>query len=296
MNKFIKTYIGFLKKFLRPQKSLRVVFDSSNGTTGPILKRLMTNNPQLTTYLINDKPNGNFPGHGPNPMLKGATKQLQVAVKQNKADLGIIFDADGDRVFVCDDQGRLVHPDIIAYLLVYYLKPKKMVINTPTGWLVRSLKRQGVKIYETPVGYFYVTRAMRKTGATFAAEHSAHYFFKNFFYRDAGILTAISVINAASKLPYCLSDFVDLVPQSYRSWEINFIVKNKERLLKIIEGKYKKEAKKISRLDGLKMDFDKWWLSIRPSQNEPLLRLNIEAETEEVLRRKLRAIRETISA
>lgn len=294
MNKFIDIYVGFLKKFLQPQKPLKVVFDSSNGTTGPVLEKLKIKD--LRFKIINGKPDGNFPAHGPNPMLKGATGQLEAAVKKHEADLGVIFDADGDRVFVCDNLGRLIHPDIIACLLVHYLKPKKIVINTPTGWLVRNLKQQGIKIYETPVGYYYVSRAMRKTGATFAAEHSAHYFFKNFFYRDAGILTAIFIINAVSALPYRLSDFVDLIPQSYRSWEINFIVKNKERLLKAIEKKYKKEAKKISRSDGLRIDFNKWWLSVRPSQNEPLLRLNIEAETEELLRQKLRALKDIISA
>ncbi len=137
---------------------------------------------------------------------------------------------------------------------------------------------------------------MRKIGATFAAEHSAHYFFKNFFYRDAGVLTAIFIINLVSALPYRLSDFVDLLPPYYRSWEINFVVKDKERLLKIINGKYKKKANKISHLDGLKMELSGWWFNIRPSQNEPLIRLNIEAVTEKLLQQKLRELKKIISS
>ncbi len=128
MNKFINIYVGFLKKFLQPQKPLKVVFDSSNGTTGPILNFLLKTNSLINYKLINQIPDGHFPGHGPNPMLKGATKQLETAIKKDKADLGFIFDADGDRVFICDNLGRLIHPDIIAYLLVYYLKPKRLVI------------------------------------------------------------------------------------------------------------------------------------------------------------------------
>lgn len=295
MAKFINVYVGFLKKFLRPERPLRVVFDCSNGTTGPILKQLLkAEGHKLKAFFINDKPDGNFPGHGPNPMLKGATKQLETAVRRERADLGIIFDADGDRAFVIDNQRRPLHPDIIAYLLIWHLGPKKVVINTPTGWLVRNLKFQGIKIFESPVGYYFVSRLMRKTGSRFAAEHSAHYYFGNFFCRDAGILTAILVINAVSLFPYRLSDFVDLLPQYYRSWEVNFVVKDKNRLLKIIEKKNRKGARKISHSDGLTMEFDDWWFNVRPSQNEPLLRLNIEATSEKSLNQKTRALKKII--
>ena len=104
------------------------------------------------------------------------------------------------------------------------------------------------------------------------------------------------VINAVSFLPYRLSNFVDLLPHYYRSWETNFIVKNKERLLKIIEKKYKRGAKKISHSDGLKMEFDNYWLNVRPSNTEPLLRLNIEAKTEKLLQAKLKELKKIISS
>lgn len=294
MSRFVNAYAVFLKKFLRPQKPLKVVFDCSNGTTGPILEKLKIKD--FRFKIINDRPDGNFPAHGPNPMLRGATRQLEAAVKKDKADLGIIFDADGDRVFIVDNRGRVLHPDIAACLLAWHLRPKRIVINVPTGWLMRNLELQGVKIFESPVGYYFVNRLMRKTGSGFAAEHSAHYFFKDFFYRDAGIWTAILIINAVSVLPYRLSDFVDLLPPYYRSWEINFVVKNKERLLKIINGKYKKKAKKISHLDGLKMELSGWWFNIRPSKNEPLIRLNIEATTEKLLQQKLKELKKIISS
>lgn len=295
MIKFINVYIGFLKKFLRLERSLRIVFDCSNGTTGPILRRLLkAENHKLKALFINDKPDGNFPGHGPNPMLKGATEQLETAVRRERANLGIIFDADGDRALIIDNQGRLLHPDIVAYLLIWYLGPKKVVINTPTGWLVRNLKLQGVKIFESPVGYYFVSRLMRKTNSRFAAEHSAHYYFGNFFCRDAGILAAILIINAVSLLPYRLSEFVDLLPQYHRSWEVNFIVKDKDRLLKIIEKKNGKGVRKISHSDGLTMEFDDWWFNVRPSQNEPLLRLNIETTSKKLLNQKTMSLKKII--
>src|SRR3990167_6992312 len=179
---FINIYSDFLKKNLNPQKKLKVIFDCSNGTAGPILKQLTINNEQLTTYFINDKPDGNFPAHGPNPLKSGALKQLQNKVKKYKADLGIIFDADGDRVFFIDNLGRFINPDAIAKLLIWNLKPKKIIIDVRTGWLIKKM--------------------MRKTNADFAAEYSGHYYFKNFFFVDSGILAAIEIINAISKLPY----------------------------------------------------------------------------------------------
>lgn len=293
---YTKTYVDFLRRFFDLKRPLKIVFDCSNGTTGPVLKKVAASCSMLQTLFINDNPDGNFPAHGPNPMLKGATKQLETAVKKHKADLGIIFDADGDRVFIIDNQGRPLHPDIVAYLLAWYLKPKKIVINTPTGWLVRNLKSQGIKIFESPVGYVFVSRLMKKTGSGFAAEHSAHYYFDNFFYRDAGILAAILIINAVSLLPYRLSDFVDLLPQYYRSWEINFVVKNKERMLKIIENEYERGAKKNSHSDGLKMEFNNYWFNVRPSNTEPLLRLNIETTSKKLLNQKIKELKRIISS
>lgn len=136
---------------------------------------------------------------------------------------------------------------------------------------------------------------MREEKADFGAEHSGHYYFKQFFYLDSGILAAIEVINALSKLPYKISDFVDLLPQYYRS-EIDIkykveSIKDKENLLKKIEGKYlllnTKYLIRISHLDGLTMEFPEWWFNLRFSQTEPLLRLNVEAAEKSKLQEKV---------
>src|SRR3989338_4263166 len=190
---FINIYSDFLKKNLNPQKKLKVIFDCSNGTAGPILKQLTINNEQLTTYFINDKPDGNFPAHGQNPLKSGALKQLQNKVKKYKADFGIIFDADGDRVFFIDNLGRFINPDAIARLLIWNLKPKKIIIDIRTGWLVKNLKSQSapsasaswrmgrrrtnLKIIESKVGHYFIKKLMRKIDADFSAEYSGHYYF-----------------------------------------------------------------------------------------------------------------------
>ena len=288
---YFHLYFSFLKKFYspNPDKKLKVVFDCSNGTAGLILEKFTTNHSKLKIYFINDKPDGYFPAHGPNPLKPGAVKQLQAAVEKNKADLGIIFDADADRVFFVDDKSRFIDPDAVARLLIWHLKPKKVIIDVSAGWLVKKLK-----IIESKVGHYFIKQKMRKENADFGAEHSGHYYFKEFFGLDSGILAAIEVINAVSRLPYKLSDFVELLPKYYRQ-EINIRRQTSnfkcQELLKKIEDYYKLKALpgrqagerykllRISRLDGLTMEFSDWWLNLRFSNTEPLLRLNVEAQS-----------------
>jgi len=293
-NIFLEDYSKFLQEFLKPQKKLKVVFDSSNGVTSLVLKKLKARN--LKFEIINGKLDGDFPAHGPNPLNPGATDQLQAAVKKNKADLGAVFDADGDRAFFVDDKGRLIDPDAIARLLIWNLKPEKIIVDSSSGWLVKKLIAGNLKIIPCQVGHYFIKKLMREQKADLGAERSGHYYFsfRNFgedgFYMDSGILAAIEVINAVSKLPYRLSDFVDLLPRYYRS-EIDINVghiKDKEHLLKKIEDDYSKIGlADKSYLDGLTMEFSDWWFNIRFSQTEPLVRLNIEALAEAKLQEEV---------
>ncbi len=333
MNQYQKFYVKFLKKFLKPHpfghclggasklpptlplwrtsrasRPLKVVFDCSNGTSGPIVRGLTTNNQRLTTFIINQIPDGNFPAHSPNPLEKNAAKQLQKAVLKNRADLGVVFDEDGDRAVFVDDKGRIADPDAVASLLIWSLKPKKVVVNETTSLLIRKEKPgMGYKLIKSENGSYFIKKAIKKHNADFGCERSGHYYFKKFFNADSGILSAIEVINAVSNLPYKFSEFLDLSPKYYRSEDINInfqfprqrrgspqaAISNFQRLLKIIEGKYKKTAVNISHIDGLRMDFkngiasrsfDKgWWFNFQLSNTEQIARLNIEAENKETL-------------
>ena len=291
---YIKIYADFLNKKLNPQKKLKVIFDCSNGTAGLVLKQLTTNDKQLTTHFINDKIDGNFPSHGPNPSAIGALEQLQKTVLKEKADLGAIFDADGDRVFFIDNLGRFIDPDTITRLLIWHFNPKKVVIDVRTGWLVKRLITKDLKLTTSKAGHYFIKKLMKEFNADFGAEKSGHYYFpikneKNISYIDSGIITAIEVINALSKLPYSLADFNDLLPQYCRSGEINIKmnnesgIRNYESLLKKIENKFKNQAVKVSYLDGLTIESDDWWFNLRPSNTEPVLRLNIEAKKKEIV-------------
>lgn len=288
MNQYQKSYISFLKKFLKPIKPLKVVFDCSNGTVGSILKPLLKTNQLINYKLINQTPDGNFPAHSPNPLEKNAPKQLQKAVLKNRADLGVVFDEDGDRAVFVDDKGRIADPDAVANLLIWFLKPKKVVVNETTSLLIRKEKPgMEYKLIKSQNGSYFIKKAIKKHNADFGCERSGHYYFKKFFNADSGILSAIEVINAVSKLPYKFSDFLDLSPKYYRSGEINinfqFSISNFQRLLKIIESKYKKTAVDISHIDGLRIDFPNWWFNLQLSNTEQIARLNIEAENKETL-------------
>ncbi|MCX6702645.1 MAG: hypothetical protein NTW60_02150 [Candidatus Wolfebacteria bacterium] len=294
---YLKLYADFLKKSLEPRKPVKIVMDASNGATGMVLKKVFSKNKSVSPFYLNAKPDGNFPGHGPNPMILGATNQLQTEVKKQKADFGFIFDADGDRVFFTDNKGRMVNPDSIARLLVSYLKPVKIVINEPTGLLVRNIPKEmpGKKIIESRVGHYFMMKTMKETDSDFGAEHSAHYYFKKFFYRDAGILAAINVINAVSELPYPLSQFVDFLPVFYHIPETNFRVKNSEKLMKEIKKSYSSKALKTSNLDGLTFRFKNYWFNVRASNTEPLIRLNLETLSGKLLEEKTKELSDFIS-
>lgn len=299
---YINIYADFLKKFLKPEKPLKVIFDCSDGTVGLILKKIFSNCQLLITNYINADPDGNFPAHGPNPLKPGALKQLQNEVKKQKADLGVIFDADADRVFFVDNLGEFINPDIIARLLIWHLKPKKTIIDIRTGWQVRKLINSSThQLTISRVGHYFIKKLMREIKADFSAEYSGHYYFKKFFYADSGILAAIETINAASKLPYKLSDFINLLPQYYRSSELNLKFNSARnyaehdtelrRIMGKIEQKFKKRVIKISHLDGLIMEFKDFWFNLRPSNTEPLSRLNIEAVSRKLLNQKIKELR-----
>ncbi|OGY67470.1 MAG: hypothetical protein A3H63_01070 [Candidatus Harrisonbacteria bacterium RIFCSPLOWO2_02_FULL_45_10c] len=297
---FINLYADFLKKFLKLQRKLKVVFDCSNGTTGIILKKLFlkskVKSPKLKVTFINDNPDGNFPAHGPNPLASSATDELKKAVLAGKADLGIIFDADGDRVFFIDNRGRRVDPNEIAYILMRQY-PGPYVIGAVSSWRLKKSKAKSPKskVYVSRVGHYFFKNMMREKTASLGLEHSGHYYFRDFFYCDSGILAALSIITFLSSLDTDLASYLNQLPAYYRSGEINFKVSDKGKALRQIEKFYKKSSRKISKLDGLTAEFADYWFNVRPSNTEDLLRLNMEAKSQKILNEKMKEIKKVIS-
>lgn len=322
--RYLDLYAAFLKKFLAVRRPLRVVFDCSNGTAGRVLRELFKTHKLISVQLIHGRPDGRFPAHGPDPLAPRATDDLERAVRRAKADLGVIFDADGDRVFFIDDAGRKIHSDATAYLIGANGEGP-VLLDVRSGYLARELFRAaGRRILVERVGHYFIKKRMRKDRIPFAAEFTGHYYFKDFFFCDSGIFAAINMINQISNLPIRqagfktqnvrLSAWLDGLPRYYSSGEVNFRIRDKDQAMTRILRAYRGRARRISRMDGIKMEFgpstgstnsphagsgqgkgdNEWWLLARPSNTEDLLRLTLEAKRENVFKKELRGVREII--
>lgn len=290
---FSRLYSDFLRRFLNPARPMRVVLDASDGVTGPLLKQIFVGRPRIIAYLLNGAPDGNFPAHGPDPRAPHAIDALSREVRRRHADLGAIFDGDGDRVFFTDETGQPLESDVTGRLLISHLRPRKIVADTCSGWLIIHLSSSGLHAttFVSRVGHYYIKKMMRKVHADLGIEKSGHYYFKEFFGKDSGILAALHAVNAVSRLPYTLKNFSHLLPQSYRSKEINFSVRHAARAMRRIEARFKARASRVSHLDGIRMEFgDAWWFNVRPSNTEPLLRLNLEAQSKKLLDQRTREL------
>jgi len=297
MTNYLELYTKFLVKFLKPKKNLRVVFDSSNGTTGLVIGKLKALvGDKLEMILINDQPDGDFPAHGPDPLQPGATDQLAAAIKKHQADLGVIFDSDGDRAFFVDNRGRLLIPDTAIILLAENFKGSTL-LTINIGMLAREhFAREKRKVYDSRVGHYFVKQILLGKKVPFGAEPSGHYYFKDFFYADSGILSSLFFINSVSRLETSLSEWLDALPRYYRSGEVNFkISRPKEEVLRVMEEVMMPRKPKVSKLDGIRMDFNDWWCMVRASNTEPLIRLNVEAKDKKVFEKELAFLSELLS-
>ncbi len=288
---YFRLYAEYLSEFLDVKQPLRVVFDCSNGTTGLVLKNLFAGKQTpIEAKLINERPDGNFPAHGPNPLAKGALDQLASAVVMSKSDLGAVFDADGDRVFFTDNLGRLVRPAAAILLLVSRFAGDLALPVNVGPFVKKALSKIGRKAIDSRVGHYFLKKLIKEKQLDFAAEQSGHYYFKEFFGLDSGILAALEFINAAADLRQPLAQWINQLPPHFISEEINFEVADKAAAIAALKEKYGSSAKKTSELDGLSMEFDQWWFNVRPSNTENLLRLNLEAESESWFKEKLTEI------
>jgi len=288
----LKNYGEFLLGHLKLKRKLKVILDGSNGGTGPVLEYIKRRSKDLELELRDTRPDGNFAAHGPNPLRRGALLDLSLAVRKHKADFGATFDADGDRVFFVDDLGRPIPYEIVSLLLLLYLKPRTMIVDARYGYLLGDMRPKGTKFMISRVGSSFIKETMRKNRIEFGSEESGHYYFKQFFYADSGIMAAVLFASAVSEIVGVkLSVWIDDLPKFYRSPELNFKVKDKKGTLSRVERHFRGKAKTISKLDGLRMEFGDWWFSLRPSNTEDLLRLNVEATDRITLNRSLTELR-----
>ncbi len=291
---FKETYIHFLRGFLDLQRPLKVVFDFSNGPTASVVPRLVRGYRLMNPAYLDRRLSGNFPGHGPNPMAGRGIMHLHREVLRRGADLGVIFDADGDRAFFVDGRGRWVPPHVVAHLLFHHHRPPYVADQIVATTLGKADPFTGQHLHRSRVGSYFVKQLMRRIGASVGVEYSGHHYFKDFFYVDAGIFSAIKVMGAVSRLPYALADYVDLLPKQIYAQLINIRTTEPKHVVERITRQFRPRARSASQIDGVTIDFGAWWLTARPSNTEPLVRVFIGAYERGELKRATVAVRRTI--
>lgn len=289
----LKDYATHVKKFIDVKKlvKLKVVADAGNGMAGKIVPLIFKGLPVKIIPLY-FKLDGTFPNHPADPMKHENVLELQKIVKKEKCDFGIAFDGDGDRIFFIDERGDIVNPSLINSLIIKKIltkKPKqKIIYNLVCSRIVpETIKRYlGAPIIER-VGHSFIKDTMRRTKAVFACEHSAHYYYIGNYRADSGMITSLIVAEIVSKENKPLSELLEEFKKYHTIEEVSIEVKDKNLKLREIEAIYKKQSpKKISRLDGITVEFSNWWFNVRPSNTEPLLRLNLEADSEGLMDEK----------
>ncbi|MFF0092556.1 phosphomannomutase/phosphoglucomutase [Streptomyces canus] len=267
-------------------RPLKVVVDAGNGMGGHTVPTVFAGLP-LDVVPMYFELDGTFPNHEANPLDPANIVDLQKRVREEGADLGIAFDGDADRCFVVDERGNPVSPSAITALvasreLARHGGKGTVIHNLITSWSVPEVvKENGGTPVRTRVGHSFIKAEMARTGAIFGGEHSAHYYFKDFWNADTGMLAALHVLAALGGQEGPLSSLVAQYDRYVGSGEINSTVADQTDRLAAIKAAYEgQEGVQIDELDGLTVTTSDWWFNVRPSNTEPLLRLNAEARDE----------------
>ncbi|WP_268220033.1 phosphomannomutase/phosphoglucomutase [Streptomyces sp. EMB24] len=267
-------------------RPLKVVVDAGNGMGGHTVPTVLAGLP-LTLVPMYFELDGTFPNHEANPLDPANLVDLRKRVREEGADLGLAFDGDADRCFVVDERGEPVSPSAVTALVA----ARELARNGGTGTVIHNLitsrsvpevvRENGGTPERTRVGHSFIKAEMARTGAIFGGEHSAHYYFRDFWNADTGMLAALHVLAALGEQQGTLSALVDQYDRYAGSGEINSTVDDQAARLDAIRAAYEgREGVTLDDLDGLTVSAADWWFNVRPSNTEPLLRLNAEARDE----------------
>ena len=282
----LEAYANHLHKLVsfKGNRRLKIVIDAGNGMAGftapAIFERLGAE--IIPLYFELD---GNFPNHEANPIDPANLRDLQKAVLENKADIGLAFDGDADRCFLVDENGETVDPSLLTSLIA-----TRELIKHPGATIIHSLisSRTVVEVINelggvpvrSRVGHSYIKALMAETGAVFGGEHSGHFYFKDFWRADSGALAALHALAALGESDQTISQLLAPFKRYVASGEVNSKVADSSTVIKVIREKYAALSEfEIDELDGLTVSTTTWWFNVRASNTEPVLRLNVEADT-----------------
>ena len=293
LNDYVDYLLARFPKNTFKKRKLKIVIDAGNGMAGFTAPAVME---QLNVELIPMyfELDGNFPNHEANPIEPENLKALQKKVKKEKADIGLAFEGDADRCFLIDENGDLVNPSALTGLIaVRELKANPgatIIYNLISSKAVAEvISENGGIALRSRVGHSYIKTLMAESGAVFGGEHSGHFYFGDFWRADSGMLAALYALAELMATPKSLSNLLEPYNRYFSSGEINSKVKDASKSIKLVKDKYK-DKYQIDELDGLTVTAESWWFNLRPSNTEPLLRLNVEADTQ----KQMAEIRDTV--
>jgi len=290
LNEYVKHVLSFID--LSKLRPLKIVVDAGNGMAGKMIPLVFKDLPIKITEMYFEL-DGSFPNHVPNPIKSKNLTDLQRKVKSKKANLGIAFDGDGDRVFFVDEKGKIIKSSLVFALLVKKVLEKypkgKVVYNMICSKIVpETIKELGGEAIIGRTGHSFIKHKMKETGAVFAGEHSGHYYFKENFGADSGLIAFLIILEIISTTKKSFSQLIKPFKKYFSIEQTNFKIENQDETLRRLEGKYRDG--KLSHIDGLSVEYPDWRFSIRPSNTEVLLRLNLEANSEALMKEKFKEV------
>jgi phosphomannomutase len=281
-------------------RPLRIVVDAANGMAGTMLPRVLERLPQLDVVRCFFEPDGSFPNHEPNPLLPENRAFIVGRTRAEGAQLGVAYDGDADRCFFVDDTGEFVPGDFVTALLARAMLAKepgaKIIYDVRASWAVpRAIEAAGGVPLINRVGHAFIKERMRTDDALFAGEVSAHYYFRDFSQADTGVVPFLVMVELLSRADRPLSELLAPYRERYfLTGELNTPVADVALKLQEIKERYTAAGGRISHLDGVSVEFDDWHFNVRPSNTEPLLRLNLEALSEPLMEEKRAEVLELI--
>ncbi|HEY2939126.1 MAG TPA: phosphomannomutase/phosphoglucomutase [Gaiellaceae bacterium] len=287
--RYVERVLSFVEvEAIRP---LKIVIDAANGMAGAMLPPVLERLPQVETVRCFFEPDGTFPNHEPNPLLPENREFIVGKTLEEQADFGVAFDGDADRCFFVDDEGEFVAGDFATALFAEAVLEKepgaKIIYDVRASWAVpETIDRAGGVPLINRVGHAFIKHRMREEDAAFGGEVSGHYYFRDFSQADSGVIPFLLMLELVSKKGQPLSEILrPFLERYFITGELNTPVPDVALKLQELKERFGPEGR-VSHLDGVSVDADDWHMNVRPSNTEPLLRLNLEARSPELMEKK----------
>ena len=297
-------YIQFLLKYKKDLSNLNIGVDVSNGMAGLLIKDVLGDSSDSLHYIFEEM-DGTFPNHEANPLVHDNILDLIALVKERGCDIGVIFDGDADRVMFVDENGKFISPDLMIALLGHYFLEERgekgLVLQDirSSKAVGEYLSKMGAKVETWRVGRAFAAHKLREINGIYGGELAGHYYFRDFFYSDSGIMACLIILGVLSDLKrkgLSVSEVISNIAKYQNSGEINFVIEKKKEAMDFVRDHFMNTEEYLAYFDfdGYRVEFKDWWFNIRPSNTEPYLRFLAEASSKELLDQKVSKVKELL--